>query len=103
MKNLSILIIENHLLVIDSYKNIIDKINTEEDDIFINIDIANSFDIAIEFVENKNSINQHLIILMGISIPISSVRGMLCGEDFGNYINEFFPKIKLIISTSLTR
>ncbi len=92
-QELKILLIDDHNLILDAYKNVLSKL----EGIKISIDIANNCDVAWEKIVSSN----YDIVLLDINFPVYDESKILSGEDLASKLRHDFPKIKIIILTLL--
>ena len=93
----SILIVDDHLLIVDGYKNALEFGFPSDTTVKLNIDFATSFKIAVEKIKSGTPFD---LIILDLSLPKCSITNMNSGEDIGTYIKSIYPKTKLLIITS---
>lgn len=98
MKNISVLIVEDHPQIAQSYKLALSKIAKTDDTYNFKIDEATTIDRAKTLLETKKP--SYEIIFLDIKLPQSKDRLLLSGEDLGFYIKEHFPSSKIIVATT---
>ncbi len=96
----STLIIDDHPLILDAYKNAFEFISLKNSDITFKISLARDCDTAYQKVLEATKSNAFDIILLDIGLPSSKDGKILSGEDLGIKINKLLPKTKIIISTA---
>ena len=96
IKKYKVLIVDDHPMVAENYKNAFIEASTEDNEIDFNIIIAHSSDRAMEIIENEILD----IVFLDIKLPPSSDGKILSGEDLGIKINKKHPKAKIIIATT---
>lgn len=98
----SVLIIDDHPLIIEAYKTAFSFVTKENNKVIFNIEVAQDCDAANDFIEDYAAKNKKLdIIFLDISLPSSKDRKILSGEDLGIKINSLLPNAKIIVSTTL--
>lgn len=96
-KKLNILIVDDHPMIVEAYKNILTSAVTTEYDILI--DSAKDCDTAIEKIK-KSSKNVHYdVLFLDIKLPASSDGEIISGEDLAVFAKELLPKAKVVILT----
>lgn len=98
MDNFKALIIDDHPLIVNAYRQALEKVCSEQklDPVFIPINNIEEFQ---EFYNQKSLDNIDLVIL-DISLPIGNSRKFLSGEDIGIELRKVASDLKIIISTS---
>jgi len=96
IKKYKVLIVDDHPMVAENYKNAFIEASTEDNEIDFNIIIAHSSDRAMEIIENEILD----IVFLDIKLPPSSDGKILSGEDLGIKINKKHPDAKIIIATT---
>ena len=95
--HLNILILEDHQIIIDVYKKVIEVVNKNLETYMFSVFEAKNCDKALEIIQ-QNVID---IVFLDIQIPSSSNKSIVSGEVFGIKMKNLFPKTKIIICTSL--
>lgn len=93
-KKLKILMVDDHPMILEGYKNALTQIN----DFDLLIDTANHCDEAL-FRLTSASFHPYDLIFLDLKIPGSTDRRLLSGEDLGLYIKKEYPNIKLVVLT----
>ncbi|WP_299891029.1 response regulator [uncultured Lacinutrix sp.] len=101
MKKYNVLIIDDHPLIVDAYKNALNYISSKDKDLVFEIDVANDCDSAVEKITAATKSETEYIIFLDIRLPPSCDKKYLSGEDIGHKINELLPESKIILSTTL--
>ncbi|MGV8815872.1 MAG: response regulator [Gelidibacter sp.] len=97
----SVLIIDDHPLIISAYKSAFNYIEKQNDSLSFDIEEAHDCDSALEKIMHFSSQNKNPdIILLDISLPSSKDGYILSGEDLGLKINELMPSTRIIVSTT---
>ncbi|HNP68755.1 response regulator [Aequorivita sp. F47161] len=100
-KNLNTIIIDDHPLLIEAYRNSLMDIEAANDALNFTISEANSCDTALELLDRIQSTGQHIdLVFLDIKIPESKDGTHLSGEDIGLEIRARFPNSKIIIATT---
>lgn len=92
-KEITILLIDDHNMIIEGYKNVLLNI----DGIHFEIDTANSCDRAWGKIKNK----KYDLIFLDINFKHAETNKILSGEDLGIMIKKAYPENKIIIITVL--
>jgi DNA-binding NarL/FixJ family response regulator len=92
--DIKLLIIEDHKIIANAYKSILDTIPN----INFNITMALNCDEAFVFIQNR----KHQIVLLDLQLPISENERFICGEDLGLLIRKENPNTKVLVLTSIT-
>ena len=96
----NILIIEDHPLIVEAYKNALLQISSERPKLSFKINVANDCDSAYLKIKEASE-NQSLdIIFLDIKLPPSKKGRIISGEDLGVKIKKKLPKSKIIIATT---
>ncbi|MFV0571166.1 MAG: DNA-binding response regulator [Xanthomarina gelatinilytica] len=97
-QTIRILMTDDHPMIIEGYQNTLIATKKEDQDLII--DIANSCDESIKYMENAVSLNNpYDILFMDISLPPSSDGKYTSGEDLAKYARNIMPKAKIVILT----
>jgi len=98
----NILIIDDHPIIIEGYKNAIEYFNQTNSEIEFEVESATSIDIAIQKTKKSISSNKVFdLVILDISLPESKSFNIKSGEYLGIYIKNLAPKIKTIVITAL--
>lgn len=101
MENYNVLIIDDHPIICDSYKQAFLKIeNAISSESKFKIEIANNCDSAIEKIERYSRSNPLDLVMLDIKLPPSRDGKIVSGEDLGVLIKNSYPKTKIIICTT---
>ncbi|WP_452601179.1 response regulator [Pontimicrobium sp. MEBiC06410] len=103
MKNqkYSVLIVDDHPMITEVYKNVLHSINDQNKDISFDVNIAHNCDDAYSIIRNSHKFSKNInLIFLDISLPSSRDGKILSGEDLGLKINSLLPNSKVIISTA---
>lgn len=98
-KEIKILIIDDHQLIIDGYKNAILSQNT----FFPKIKSANNCDEAIFLLQNSKIEGVFDLVLIDIQIPASKDMKFTSGEDIALYIKKHFSYTKIVFLTMIDK
>lgn len=96
----TILIIEDHPIIVDAYKKVISTIEKNNKYLRFQIHEASNCEDAYIKITNTALDDGYDIIFLDISIPPSRDGHILSGEDLGLTIRELHPKSKIIIGTT---
>ena len=98
----NVLIIDDHPLIIESFKRALKHITATCSDYKFKIKTASTCDSANaeidEFVQN-GIID---LVFLDISLPVSKKGVMTSGEDIGVRLRSLFIKVKIIVATTYT-
>lgn len=89
--------IDDHPMIIEGYQNTILAIKTNKQE--FDIDIANSCDTALEYIQRSLNTKPYDLLFVDIKIPPSSDGSITSGEDLAKYIRKVLPDSKIIILT----
>lgn len=93
--DINILLVDDHHMILEGYKNVLSKKNFSESK--LKIDTADNCDLAWDKINNEN----FQIIFLDINFPVQENSKILSGEDLGVKIKKEFPHIKIVILTVL--
>ena len=97
-ETIRILMTDDHPMIIEGYQNTL--LATKKDSQDLKIDIANSCDESIKFMNRAVSLeNPYDILFMDISLPPSSDGKYTSGEDLAIYARTIMPNAKIVILT----
>jgi len=100
-KRYSVLIIDDHPLIIDAYKTAINLYSQQNEPISFSVKVAENCDSGLKLIHEFYKKEQDLsIIFLDIKLPPSKDKKILSGEDLGLKINTLLPKTKIIVSTT---
>lgn len=95
-----VLIIDDHPLICDSYRNALHQVMKENQDIQMQIESAENCDTAKEKIMNSWTNDSWDLVFLDIRLPASKDRRILSGEDLGELIRENHPLAKIIVATT---
>ena len=96
-KKLNILMIDDHPLILEGYKNILLLNRSEEYE--LTIDTANSCEEALIKIESSLNVKPYDIFFLDMGLPPSADRKFLSGEDIGKRIRNILPNSGLAVLT----
>ncbi|MEW7290741.1 response regulator [Aquimarina sp. 2304DJ70-9] len=96
-KKLKVLMIDDHPMIIEGYKNTLLGENQKEYQ--IKIDIASNCDDAYEKIQKSSQSTPYDMLFVDIKLPPSSDGTITSGEDLAKHAKELLPKAKIIILT----
>ncbi|WP_103072247.1 response regulator [Aquimarina sediminis] len=96
-KKLKVLMIDDHPMIIEGYKNTLLGENQKEYQ--IKIDIASNCDDAYANIVKSSEGNEYDMLFVDIKLPPSSDGSITSGEDLAKHAKELLPKAKIIILT----
>ncbi|EGV42300.1 response regulator transcription factor [Bizionia argentinensis JUB59] len=95
-KILNLLLIDDHPITIDGYKNILETLHATKEIYDYNTDESYCCETAFKLIENKT----YDLVLLDISLPPSKDGMFKSGEDLGQFILKRHPKTKILVITS---
>ena len=101
MRRVKVLIVEDHPLIVNAYKQAFEQIAQDKTVIF-NIEVALNLDEASAFYNNQNYMSKCDLVFLDVQLPVGSDKSLLSGEDLGLKIREKYPETKVAILTSLS-
>jgi|SRR5690606_29255588 len=96
-KDIKILIVDDHPMIVEGYKNAILSMNLEN--YSFNIDIADNCDNGFQKIKKSSVTHAYDLVLLDIKLPPSKNHKLLSGEDIGLKIKQISPETKIIILT----
>lgn len=96
-KKLKVLMIDDHPMIIEGYKNTLLGENQKEYQ--IKIDIASNCDDAYDAILKSSKGNPYDMLFIDIKLPPSSDGTITSGEDLAKHAKELLPKARIIILT----
>lgn len=100
MKKLNVLIVDDHPIIVDSYKKALEHIEKRHPEFCFTIKSARDCDSADLLIDQAANGIPLDLVLLDIRLPASK-KGSLCsGEDLGMKIREIFQEVKILIFTS---
>ena len=94
---LNILMVDDHPMIIEGYKNAILKNYTGPET--FQIDIAFDCDEALEALERNVKVNPYDLALIDIQLPPSADGSITSGEGLSKKVRALYPKAKIIVLT----
>jgi DNA-binding NarL/FixJ family response regulator len=95
-----VLIIDDHPIICDSYKDAFDEVNDRNEDLYIQVETALDCDSAREKISNTWVNKGYDMVVLDIRLPASRDRKLVSGEDVGELIREVQPEAKIIVATT---
>lgn len=99
-KKYSILIIDDHPLIVEAYRNALKVIESGSDQYSFGVDSSSNCADAISKIEFASVGMGYDLIILDIKLPPSEDLKILSGEDLGLKINDMLPDCKIIVSTT---
>ena len=96
-EELQVLMIDDHPMIIDSYKTTL--LGEHQTKYQLNIDIANDCDAANELLQQSALGTPYDIMFVDIKLPASSDGQITSGEDLAQIAKKLLPKIKIVVLT----
>jgi DNA-binding NarL/FixJ family response regulator len=100
MNTIRVLAVDDHEMTTMGYKFILE--DTEFDGFKVLVDMAKSFDQAIEKIENSVTSFQYDILLLDIQLSQSGEGPVKTGEDIGIFARKTIPKTKIVFMSSFS-
>jgi DNA-binding NarL/FixJ family response regulator len=95
-----VLIVDDHPIICNSYKDAVKEVNEEFEDLYIQVDIALDCDSARDRIRNSWVEKGYDLVFLDIRLPASKDRKLLSGEDLGELIRDEQPQAKIIVATT---
>lgn len=95
-----VLIIDDHPLIIDAYKNALSYVSKKDSDYQFEVDTANTCDKAYKKIIEDSKENRIDLVFLDIKLPQSTDGEILSGEDLGIKIRALTKGVKIIVSTT---
>ena len=99
-KKYSILIVDDHLMIVEGYKTALKFGFSNFSNATLVIDFAVNFNDAIEKINYTKTKASYDLIILDLSLPECDKHKMNCGEDLGKWIQSNTPETKLLVITS---
>jgi len=97
-KRIKILIVDDHPMIVEAYKNILTS--TELDDIYrFTIHTADTCDSAIKKIKAASEKVHYDILFLDVQLPPSSEGDIISGEGLAIFSKKLLPKAKIVILT----
>lgn len=93
------LIIEDHPLVAENYKNALLLLSSDSITYQFKIEMVRNGDSALQKIEKAKKTTAYNLVFLDIGLPPSKDRTIMSGEDLGIVIKKNFPKTKIIVIT----
>jgi len=99
IKIINVLIIDDHQLIIDAFKNALSFVKKSLENIEFKIDDAKNCETAFNKIITASKEKGIDLIYLDIRLPPSLDNKIFSGEDLGIKINEYLPSSKIIVCT----
>ncbi|GAB1856764.1 two-component system response regulator NarL [Flavobacteriaceae bacterium MHTCC 0001] len=97
----NVLIVEDHPLVMDAYRKVLDQLVKEREGISFNITEALNGDMAHRYITEASG-QQHIdLFFLDIQLPSNISSKLYSGETIGALARELFPKSKIMVCTGV--
>ncbi len=96
-KKLKLLIVDDHPMIVEAYKNMLESNNFDQYDFVI--DIAHDCDSAITKLQGATKKEPYDILFSDIKLPASSDGAIISGEGLAVFAKKMLPKLKIVILT----
>jgi len=98
IKTLSILLVDDHPIIIDAYKNSLNQYK-KNNNYHLLIDSAYCCETALQCIENRSNSKSYNIVFIDIRLPPSKDGKFNSGKDLAYYFKKEFSDTKIIIIT----
>ena len=98
MNTYSVLIIDDHPQIIESFKMAFERFS-KDNQIHFKITEASNIDRAYDLITQSKKLSFDIVVL-DIKLPESKIKKLLSGEDLGLEIRKHTPETKIIIATT---
>ena len=98
-KEIKLLMVDDHPVIIEAYKNILASEDFREEYEF-SIDTAFNCDSGIEKINNSVKNGHYDVLFLDIQLPPSSDGKIISGEDLAVYAKKVLPEAKIIVLTT---
>lgn len=95
-----VLIVDDHPIICNSYKDAFAEVNKDFENLHIQIEVALDCDAAREKIRNNWVEKGYDLVFLDIRLPASRDRKLVSGEDLGELIREVQPRAKIIVATT---
>lgn len=99
-EQLHILLIDDHSLIRDGYITALEQVKNHNPKLIFNIKEAHDCDSAVYMLDSRSPHGGWDLIFLDLSLPASTGKKFISGEDIGIYVRERFPETKIIIITT---
>lgn len=99
-KEVSVLIIDNHPMCIDGYKNVLEKLKCTDNPELL-IDTANDIDSGLKYITNRHHSHPYDLIIMDIKLPVKNETKITTGMGLAILAQSFFPDAKMVVLSSI--
>ncbi len=96
-KDIKVLIVDDHPMIIEGYKHALRGINSDERT--LPIDTSDSCDGAYAKIKNASTGTAYDVVFLDIKLPPSADGKIISGEDLGIKVKELLPDTKVVILT----
>ncbi|WP_299102231.1 response regulator [uncultured Winogradskyella sp.] len=97
MNHISILMVDDHPIIIEGYQNVL--MATKHDDQELHVETANNCDEAVAMIERASKKYPYNVCFFDISLPGSKDGKYASGEDLALLAKELMPRAKIVILT----
>lgn len=100
-ENYSVLIIDDHPLIMEAYKTALNYYSNYTENIKFSIQIAHDCESGCELIKKVPKSNKKkYVVFLDIKLPESRDSKFLSGEDLGLLIRDVLPNSRIIVSTT---
>lgn len=97
-QSINVLLIDDHLIALDAYKNALEGVSHLNDDLEFNVDIAQCCDSAFKVFKSKVENSPYDMVFSDIRLPSSSSK-MTSGVELVIQMKRIDPNLKVVIIT----
>jgi len=97
-QSIRVLLVDDHLIILDAYKNALNLIDQQDNNLNIQIDYARSGDSALSKFENCLKDNPYDFVFLDVRLP-SKTSKITSGEQLAIIFKNLDPNVKLVIIT----
>lgn len=101
-KILNILIVDDHAIIIESYRSVLQRISENESRYQFRVHTAQDCDSASILIDKLADTTMVDLALLDIRIPPSKNGRYTAGDDIGVKLKEIYPQVKVIVLTTHT-
>lgn len=94
-RNIHILLVDDHQMIIEGYKNVLSNFNIPDTE--LTIDASGHCDEAWERIQKSD----YQVVFLDINFPVQKGSKIFSGEDLGVKIRKEYPDIRIVILTVL--
>ncbi|MFV8282602.1 response regulator [Christiangramia marina] len=93
MKRTKVLLVDDHPLILEGYKNVLKKNSKNQ---FI---IETSNDLASTYLKITNASSPYDLVCLDMNMPAEESLDMVSGEDLALFIRKNYPEVRILVMT----